>query len=51
MVDLGCELRDVLCVEYAEDLMVVLRRTQTLLLRLKQFDDAPDVRSTTRLGD
>ena len=31
--------------------MVVLRCTQTLLLRLKQFDDAPDVRSTTTLGD
>ena len=31
--------------------MVVLRCTQQLLLRLKQFDDAPAVRSTTRLGD
>src|SRR5439155_26058553 len=31
--------------------MVVLRCTQRLLLRLKQFDDAPSVRSTTRLGD
>jgi hypothetical protein len=31
--------------------MVVLRCTQTLLLRLKQFDDGPDVPSTTRLGD
>lgn len=31
--------------------MVVLRCTQTLLLRLKQFDEAPDVRSTTKLGD
>jgi hypothetical protein len=31
--------------------MVVLRCTQSLLLRLKQFDDAPDVRSTTKLGD
>jgi hypothetical protein len=31
--------------------MVVLRCTQTLLLRLNQFDDAPDVRSTTKLGD
>src|SRR5437762_13363608 len=31
--------------------MVVLRCTQTLLLRLKQFDDAAAVRSTTRLGD
>lgn len=31
--------------------MVVLRCTQRLLLRLKQFDDEPSVRSTTRLGD
>jgi uncharacterized protein DUF6933 len=31
--------------------MVVLRCTQTLLLRLKQFDDVSDVRSTTKLGD
>ena len=31
--------------------MVVLRCTQALLLRLKQFDDTPDVRSTTKLGD
>jgi hypothetical protein len=31
--------------------MVVVRCTQTLLSRLKQFDDAPDVRSTTKLGD
>jgi hypothetical protein len=31
--------------------MVVLRCTQSLLLRLKQLDDAPAVRSTTRLGD
>jgi hypothetical protein len=31
--------------------MVVLRCTQTLLVRLKQFDEAPDVRSTTKLGD
>ena len=31
--------------------MVVLRCTQTLLRRLKQFDDASDVRSTTKLGD
>ena len=31
--------------------MVVLRCTQKLLLRLKQFDDAPAVRSTTKLGD
>jgi hypothetical protein len=38
-------------VEYAVGLMVVLRCTQTLLLRLKQFDDAPDVRTTTKLGD
>ena len=33
------------------DLMVVLRCTQQLLFRLKRFDDAPAVRSTTRLGD
>lgn len=31
--------------------MVVLRCTQRLLLRLKQFDDEPPVRSNTRLGD
>ena len=31
--------------------MVVLRCTQRLLFRLKQFDDEPSVRSTTRLGD
>jgi hypothetical protein len=31
--------------------MVVLRCTQALLLRLKQFEDDPDVRSTTKLGD
>lgn len=31
--------------------MVVLRCTQQLLLRLKQFDDAAGIRSTTRLGD
>lgn len=31
--------------------MVVLRCTQQLLLRLKQFDDALSARSTTRLGD
>ena len=31
--------------------MVVLRCTQTLLQRLKQFDDASDVQSTTKLGD
>jgi len=38
-------------VVYAVDLMVALRCTQQLLLRLKQFDDVPSVRSTTRLGD
>jgi hypothetical protein len=38
-------------VVYAVDLMVVLRCTRRLLFRLKQFDDAPAVRSTTRLGD
>ena len=31
--------------------MVVLRRIQWLLLRLKQFDDEPSVWSTTQLGD
>jgi hypothetical protein len=31
--------------------MVVLRCTQTLLLRLKQVDDMPDMKSTTKLGD
>jgi hypothetical protein len=49
--DLHHELFDNPRVEYAVGLMVVLRCTQTLLLRLKQFDDAPDVRSTTKLGD
>jgi hypothetical protein len=38
-------------VRYAVQCMVVLRCTQRLLLRLKQFDDEPPVRSTTRLGD
>ena len=38
-------------VTYAVQCMVVLRCTQRLLLRLKQFDDEPSVRSTTRLGD
>jgi hypothetical protein len=38
-------------IEYALDSMVVLRCTHQLLFRLKQFDDAPGVRSTTRLGD
>jgi hypothetical protein len=33
-----------------QDLMVVLRCTQQLLFRRRQFDDAPAVRSTTRLG-
>ena len=31
--------------------MVVLRCTQQLLVRLKQFDDLPPIESTTRLGD
>ena len=31
--------------------MLVLRCTQHLLVRLKQFDDLPPVESTTRLGD
>jgi hypothetical protein len=38
-------------VEYDVNLMVVLRCTQSLLLRLKRFDEAPDVRCTTKLGD
>lgn len=38
-------------VRYAVQRMVVLRCTQRLLLRLKQFDDEPPVRSSTRLGD
>jgi hypothetical protein len=36
---------------YAFELMVVLRCTQQLLLRLKQFGDLLPVESTTRLGD
>jgi hypothetical protein len=31
--------------------MVVLRCTRQLLFRLKQFDEEPSARSTTRLGD
>ena len=31
--------------------MVVLRRTQKLLIRLKQVGELPDLESTTRLGD
>jgi hypothetical protein len=31
--------------------MVVLRCTQKLLVRLKELDDLPPVKSTTRLGD
>lgn len=38
-------------VRYAVGSMVVLRCTQQLLLRLKQFEDMPRARSTTRLGD
>ncbi len=49
--DVGRELPQDRCVGYPVDLMVVLRCTQTLLLRLKPFEDAPDVRSTTKLGD
>lgn len=47
----GSRIPDVPCVAYAVHLMVVLRWTQSLRVRLKQFDDAPDVRSTTKLGD
>ena len=36
---------------YAVHSMVVLRCTQRLLLRLKQFDEDLSVRSNTRLGD
>jgi hypothetical protein len=36
---------------YAHELMVVLRCTQKLLVRLKQVGDLPPVESTTRLGD
>jgi hypothetical protein len=50
-VDHDHELPDNPRVEYAGVLMVVLRCTQTLLQRLKQFDDASDVQSTTTLGD
>jgi hypothetical protein len=38
-------------VHQAVDLVVVLRCTQRLLLRLKQLDDGAAVRSTTRLAD
>jgi hypothetical protein len=38
-------------VDYAVDLMVVLRCTQKLLARLKRPEAPPDVASTTRLGD
>ncbi len=49
--DPGRDVPDDVRVDYSVDLMVVLRCTQQLLFRLKQFDDAPAVRSTTRLGD
>lgn len=38
-------------VGYAVDLMVVLRCTRTLFLRLKRSDDPPPNASTTLLGD
>ena len=44
------EPADISRVNYAVDLMVVLRCTQQLLLRLKQFDDAATVWSTTQLA-
>jgi hypothetical protein len=49
----GCGVADLRFggMRYALESMVVLRCTQKLLFRLKQFDDAPAVRSTTRLGD
>jgi hypothetical protein len=37
--------------DYAVDLMVVLRCTRKLLVRLKRNEVPPDVASTTRLGD
>src|SRR5205823_10759359 len=43
--------RSLIRVRYAVHRMVVLRCTQRLLLRLKQFDNESSVRSTTRLGD
>lgn len=49
--DLGREFRDVLCVEYAVRLMLVLRCTRQLLARLKHVEDLPPAESTTRLGD
>jgi hypothetical protein len=48
-VALRSSARDV--VLYAHELMVVLRCTQKLLVRLKQVDDLPPVESSTRLGD
>jgi hypothetical protein len=36
---------------YCHELMVVLRCTQKLLVRLKQIDRLPPAESTTRLGD
>jgi hypothetical protein len=49
--DLDHEVLRNLHVDYAVDLIVVLRCTQNLLLRLNQFDDSPDAQSTTKLGD
>jgi hypothetical protein len=42
---------DANALRYAVPTMVVLRCTQQLLFRLKQFDEAPPVKSTTTLGD
>jgi len=39
------------CRTVAHELMVVLRCTQKLLVRLKQVGELPPVESTTRLGD
>jgi len=39
------------CRTVGHELMVVLRCTQKLLVRLKQVGDLPPVESTTRLGD
>jgi hypothetical protein len=39
------------CRTVGRELMLVLRCTQKLLVRLKQVGDLPPVESTTRLGD
>lgn len=47
----GPRVQDVLCVEYAVRLMLVLRCTRQLLARLKHVEDVAPAESTTRLGD